>query len=119
VIGSSSFRPGALESGRSHAVEAFGIAIAKALLLVRPNVKQFGSTKSRKNARESDQKEGWAASNWARSGGQFTGFRGETGRDSGLVERGLSEAIRQMIDYSLKAWKRSERRKAPPQETAP
>jgi hypothetical protein len=27
--------------------------------------------------------------------------------------KGLSEAIRQMIDYSLKAWRRSERRKAP------
>jgi hypothetical protein len=27
--------------------------------------------------------------------------------------KGFSEAIRQMIDYSLKAWKRRERRKAP------
>ena len=27
--------------------------------------------------------------------------------------KGFSEAFRQMIDYSLKAWKRSERRKAP------
>ena len=27
--------------------------------------------------------------------------------------KGLSEVIRQMIDYSLKAWRRSERRKAP------
>ena len=27
--------------------------------------------------------------------------------------KGLSEAARQLIDYSLKAWKRRERRKAP------
>ena len=33
--------------------------------------------------------------------------------------KGLSEAIRQMIEYSLKAWKRRERRKAPKRRKRP
>jgi hypothetical protein len=85
--------------------------------LVRPEVKQFGKTKSRKMpVKFPEKKIGRPATgrdpvvNLRLSEAKQDEIRAWAEANN---VKGLSEAIRQMIDYSLKAWRRSERRKAP------